>query len=78
MIKIAYKESSIECSTEEEMRAVLLVLNEIRKENAKEKASTAGLQVAVRVNDLTVKDLGLRATARRELQESRKGKMRVH
>lgn len=46
MIKITYKESSIECSTKEEARYVLLVLNEIRKDRAQ---SSPGLMTRVDV-----------------------------
>jgi hypothetical protein len=35
MIRITYKESSIECDTKEEMREILRCLNEIKRENAK-------------------------------------------
>jgi len=47
MIKITYKESSIECSTKEEANYVLHALNDIRKENAK-----TGLAVTVKVGDV--------------------------
>jgi len=46
MIKITYKESSIECSTKEEARDVLHCLNEIRKENAK-----VGLTVHAKIEE---------------------------
>jgi hypothetical protein len=65
MVKIVYKDSSIVCTTKEEARYVLLVLNEIRKD----KAQQAGLKVSVQVGDLngTVK-------ASREREPARKPK----
>ncbi len=65
MVKIVYKHSSIECTTQEEARYVLLVLNEIRKDKAKE----AGLKVSVQVGDLNGK-----VKAPREREPARKPK----
>jgi hypothetical protein len=53
MVKIVYKNSSIECTTKEEARYVLLVLNEIRKDNTKQ----AGMKVSVQVDSGRVKAL---------------------
>jgi len=63
MVKIVYKNSAIECTTKEEARYVLLVLNEIRKDNAQQ----AGLKISVQVEDLSgkVKAPGEREPARK-------------
>jgi hypothetical protein len=76
MIKIVYKESSIECSTKEEMRAVLRVLNEIRKENAKEASLTC---LHVKVNGLTIKSLAEKSESLGSASpKARPPKLKVH
>jgi len=62
MVKIVYKDSSIECTTQEEARYVLLVLNEIRKDRAKD----AGLKVSVQVEDRSGSVNVLKASRERE------------
>jgi hypothetical protein len=62
MVKIVYKDSSIECTTKEEARYVLLVLNEIRKDKAKQ----AGLKVSIPVGDLSGKVKALKAPRQQE------------
>jgi hypothetical protein len=61
MIKITYRESSIECSTQDEMRSVLEVLNEIRQKNAKEKS--VGLQVNVALDKRELRSASLQPRA---------------
>lgn len=74
MIKITYKESSIECSTTEEAKTVLLLLNDIRRENALAKHSPCSTTVVVPEAEKreTIKDANQRV-----FEESRKPKPRV-
>jgi hypothetical protein len=65
MVKLVYKDSSIVCTTKEEARYVLLVLNEIRKDNAKQ----AGMKVSIEVQDIRGK-----LKAPREREPARKPK----
>jgi hypothetical protein len=71
MIKITYKESSVECSTKEEAECVLRVLNEIRKENAAKISCSPGLVTTVAPAE-PMKDVNQRV-----FNESRKPKPKV-